>query len=112
MSTNPILQKMDDIGDAVIDMRKGYDKGMAEMRDRIETLESKGERPRHQPAASAEFKVFHTDHGECYELPGKTRLQDVPEFTKTQPQVSYERWLAAAMLGERCEDKVALEFAR
>ena len=29
-----------------------------------------------------------------------------------QPPVSLDRWLVAALIGERCQDKTALEFAR
>ena len=55
-------------------------------------------------------KVHHGAHGEVFELKAGARLADVIEV-KDNPDVSMERWLAAAMLGDRCEDKAALKFA-
>jgi Phage capsid family. len=55
-------------------------------------------------------KVHHGQHGEVFELKAGARLADVIEVKET-PDVPMERWLAAAMLGDRCEDKAALQFA-
>ena len=55
-------------------------------------------------------KVHHGAHGQVYELKSGTRLSDVIEPEET-PEISLDRWLAAAMLGDHCEDKTALEYA-
>lgn len=55
-------------------------------------------------------KVHHSAHGEVFELKAGAKLADVIE-TKETPDVPMERWLAATMLGDRCEDKAALDFA-
>ena len=55
-------------------------------------------------------KVHHGSQGEVYELAAGTRLADaLPSGEKAD--VPLERWLAASMLGDRCEDKAALNFA-
>jgi HK97 family phage major capsid protein len=57
----------------------------------------------------AGIKVHHGEHGEVYELASGAKLADVlPQ--KHEPDVPLGRWLAAAMLGDRCEDKGALDF--
>src|SRR3546814_8751590 len=38
-------------------------------------------------------------------------MADVLQST-AQPEISIDRWLAASMIGERCEDADALKFAR
>lgn len=105
-----ILKKLDEFGNAVLDMRKSTEAELAGLRERIEVIETGNAKPR-KAVPAAEYKVFHTANGPVYELPAKTRLQDVPEFCKATPEISYERWLAAAMLGERCGDKDAVKFA-
>jgi HK97 family phage major capsid protein len=109
-----ILEKINEFGEAVVSMRKAHDEQHAALLGRVEEIESKDGRPRGAGPRDGivEYKIFRTDHGDVYELPARTRLQDVPEFRKQQPPVSYERWLHAAMAGERCGDKEALEYAR
>lgn len=63
------------------------------------------------PAGGPNVKVSHGAHGQVYELGPDARLADVLPV-KHSPDVSLDRWLAAAMLGERCEDKSALDFAK
>jgi hypothetical protein len=46
MSTNQVLERIEEFGDAVMDMRKNSDKQFAELKDRLEVLESVGQRPR------------------------------------------------------------------
>ncbi|MDP2130348.1 MAG: phage major capsid protein [Erythrobacter sp.] len=64
----------------------------------------------HRDLEKKGVKVHHGEHGEVFELKAGARLADVIE-TKETPDVPMERWLAAAMLGDRCEDKAALQFA-
>lgn len=56
-------------------------------------------------------KVHHGANGEIFELSSKAKVADVLK-SGPAPEVSLDRWLAAAMLGDRCEDKIALEFAQ
>src|SRR3546814_474244 len=56
-------------------------------------------------------KVHHGGHGEVFELAAGTKLADtIP--SKGTPEIPLDRWLAATMLGDRCEDKAALDYAR
>jgi len=56
------------------------------------------------------IKVHYGAAGEVYELSPEAKMADVFKGRDT-PDVPLERWLAAAMLGDRCEDKKALDFA-
>jgi HK97 family phage major capsid protein len=88
---------------------------VAALRDRIEELETRASSPgRTAPGALAparRWKTYHSGDGLVYELPHDVKLADVIR-PKAQPEISFERWLAAAMAGEACRDKAALEFAR
>ena len=53
MSTNPILEKIEEFGEAVISLRKANDKQFDELKSRIETIEALGERPRGAGADNA-----------------------------------------------------------
>jgi HK97 family phage major capsid protein len=55
-------------------------------------------------------KVHHGEHGELFELASTARLSDVLQ-PDHQPDVSLDRWLAAVLLGDRCKDKAALDYA-
>jgi hypothetical protein len=56
-------------------------------------------------------KVHHGGQGEVYEIKAGTKLADALPGSKGG-DVSLDRWLAATMLGDQCEDKAALDFAR
>lgn len=56
-------------------------------------------------------KVHHGQHGPVYEVKSGAKLADaLPQ--KDAPEIPLDRWMAAAMLGERCEDKAALDYTR
>ena len=55
--------------------------------------------------------VHHGAHGEVYEVKSGARLASA-YGSKEVPDVSLDRWLAASMLGDRCEDKAALDFSQ
>lgn len=55
-------------------------------------------------------KVHYGAKGEVYELAPHARIADVVK-TAEKPPVSLDRWLSAALLGDRCEDKAALQYA-
>ena len=54
-------------------------------------------------------KVHYGAHGEVYELIAGAKMADALPREK-EPDISLGRWLGAAMLGDRCEDKTALDF--
>ncbi|MDP3908716.1 phage major capsid protein [Novosphingobium sp.] len=56
------------------------------------------------------IKVHHGAHGEVYELAAGAKMADISS-QKERPDVPLDRWLAATLLGDRCEDKAALQFA-
>jgi HK97 family phage major capsid protein len=88
-------------------------KDMAALQDRLEEIESKAGSPGKTVGAAKprrEWKTFHTAHGEVHELPASVKMADV--LPAQEAPVSFDRWLAAAMGGERIGDKEALEFAR
>ena len=64
-----VLSKINEFSDAFFEHRKNTDRTMAEVVERIELLETKKEAPKLARNDGAEFKVFHTDHGDVYELP-------------------------------------------
>jgi len=89
-------------------------KGVADLRDRVEELESRRASPGKagdplRPAKA--WSTFETAHGPVHVLPHDVKMSDVVRPAKT-PEVSLERWLAATIAGERCQDKAALDFAR
>src|SRR3546814_3950885 len=57
------------------------------------------------------YKAFPTQHGYVYEVSNGVKMADVLQ-SPAQPEMSIDRWLAASMIGERCEDADALKFAR
>ncbi|MCZ6551318.1 MAG: phage major capsid protein [candidate division NC10 bacterium] len=117
-----VLNAIKDMGDAFEVFKETNDNRLNEIqrlqeknRDRLEEVESKGTGPgktgTNPPLKELGHKVYHTEHGPIYELPHNVKMQDVLPPAK-EPEISFERWLAATMAGERCGDKAALEFAR
>jgi HK97 family phage major capsid protein len=87
---------------------------VAALRERIEELEARAGSPgaTGKPAATPRaWKVYNVGDEQVYELPARTRMADVIRPAKAAP-VSLERWLAAAMLGEQCRDREAVQYAR
>jgi HK97 family phage major capsid protein len=56
------------------------------------------------------YKAFPSAHGTVYEVSSEVKMADVLP-SKGQAEVSIDRWLGAAMIGDRCEDIDALKFA-
>ena len=56
-------------------------------------------------------KVHHGAQGEVFELASSAKLASVMKSAEKAP-VALDRWLTAAMLGDRCEDKAALDYAQ
>lgn len=56
-------------------------------------------------------KVYHTANGDVYELSPEAKVAEALPGKK-QPEISLDRWLAASMLGDQCEDKGALDYVR
>lgn len=87
----------------------------ASLQDRIEELESRRHSPGRVSGSAGNsppgVKVYHTDHGPIHEVAHDVKLADILRPEK-EPEISLERWLAATMAGDRCQDKAALEFAR
>ncbi len=69
------------------------------------------DRPRKNTGAEAEYKIFHGPHGPVYQLPSHVKMADVLPPEK-KPEVALHRWLAAAILGDKCSDKAAVEYCR
>jgi HK97 family phage major capsid protein len=65
----------------------------------------------YDPAPGPGFKTYHTAHGDVLELASTVKLADVLPAKNTS-DVSLDRWLAATMLGDRCEDKSALDYVK
>jgi HK97 family phage major capsid protein len=84
------------------------------LQERVEELESKRNAPRPGGAGKpVGYKSYDTNGGRVYVLPHDVKVADVAELRPQQaPEVSMERWLAAAVAGEKCGDKIALEYAK
>ena len=103
-------------------MANGYEAFMTDaaetLLDSIETAHAIGGKGLRSPmmpggAHRAELtgvKVHHGAHGEVYELASGAKLAHVIKGQEPAP-VSLDRWLAAALLGDRCQDKAAVEYA-
>jgi HK97 family phage major capsid protein len=63
------------------------------------------------PSGQKQSKVHHAATGDVYELAPGAKMADVLR-TKNPPEISLDRWLPAALIGERCEDAEALDFVR
>ena len=57
------------------------------------------------------YKAFPTGNGYVYEISSDTKMAGVLP-SRGKAGVSVDRWLAAAMVGDRCEDSEALKFAQ
>lgn len=90
-------------------------KELESQRERIEELEVRGRHPGKTPDAKSQkvtkWRVYETSAGPIYELPSDVKMTEVLP-PKEQPEISLTRWLPAALIGERCEDKAAVQFAR
>ena len=88
------------------------------LRERVEELESRRHSPGRAPlsgeAAQSRdgIKTYFTESGPVYELAHDVKLEDALPRPAKAPEIPFERWLAATLLGERCQDKAALAFAR
>jgi HK97 family phage major capsid protein len=114
-----LLEEQKDTHEAFIKVhKKSLDDLKTEMdqqRDRIEELEARGKSPGKtfdgRGLQTKAWRTYETAAGPIVELPASVKMADALP-AKEQPPVSFERWLAAAMIGDRCEDKAALQFAR
>lgn len=80
--------------------------------DRLEALEAKGASPGRTGGGRRDipWREFHTEHGKVIELPYNVKMADALPPEK-EPEIPLERWLPAALLGEKCRDKKAVEYA-
>jgi HK97 family phage major capsid protein len=90
----------------------------AQTRDRLEMLEARLDPKRPGPVGTPDtkarpaqaWKEYETRNGVVIEVSAECSLA---EATGAKPtEVKFSRWLAAALIGDRCEDKTALEYAR
>lgn len=111
MST--LIETIEGIGTSVEAFKKRNDAEVAALRDRVEKIEAKADRPiaGTRAAAPAGVKSYPTDHGEVFEVPSSAKLADVLPATRA-PEISLERWLAATVAGEKCGDREAVQYAR
>jgi len=98
----------------VDDFRRDFDSRFDGLQDRVESLESRAKTPGKTSSDAtlrpSDVKTYHTSQGVVYELPSHVKMADVIRSEKAPP-VGFDRWLGAAMAGERCGDKEAVEFA-
>jgi HK97 family phage major capsid protein len=87
----------------------------AENRERLEMIEAARSSPGKTagPGAAGRptaYKVHVLDGQHVYELPSTCKMVDaIPD---QRSEVGLDRWLAASLLGEKCRDRQAVEFAR
>ena len=115
-----VLDHVDEIGQHFV---KGIEEQLApkvreirddigDLRERIEEIEAKGVRPGKTAdnAKPREWKTYYSGRDLIHELPSHVKMADVLPAEKAP--VSFDRWLGAAMAGERMGDTEALAFAR
>lgn len=114
--SNEIISRIEEFGTAVLSLRKNVDKRMDELQSRIELNESLKDRPRGVSAESRKdvpYKTFYVNGEKRFMLPHNVKASDIPDLAPTKhPEISLDRWLHAAVLGESCKDTEALEFSR
>jgi HK97 family phage major capsid protein len=114
-----ILEAIDDLGSVVEQFKDKNDEqlgelkaGNASLRERMEAIESDGAAgySRKLDRQESEYRVLHSEAGTAYAVSSKGRFSDIPALKK-DCEVSMDRWFAAMVLGDACEDKEAREFA-
>jgi HK97 family phage major capsid protein len=91
---------------------KDADRKMGGLKDRIERMEALGDRPQMGRKAEPEgYRIHKGTGGDVYELESKTKMVDVLPPEKA-PEIPLGRFLAAACLGEKCNDSEALAYTR
>jgi HK97 family phage major capsid protein len=112
MASSELFTAVKDVADAFDLFRGRYDSRVEGLQERIEELESKRSLPRvHGQQPEPAFHTYHTSAGKLVELPSTVKMADALPAEKA-PGVSLERWMAAAVLGEKCDDREAREYAR
>jgi len=90
-------------------------KEVAADRDRLEELESHGKSPgktlEGRSRLEKAWRTYETRGGQVVELPSTVKMVEALP-PKDQPELRFDRVLAAMMVGERCEDKTALQYLR
>jgi HK97 family phage major capsid protein len=86
---------------------------IAQLLERVEELEARNASPGKVGNGKAQrrYTVHNLGDEKVYELPADVKMADVIRPAK-EPPISLERWLAAAMLGEKCRDREAVQYAR
>lgn len=88
-------------------------KSQDDLHRRMDEIEMKGDTPQlggGTRKAPEGFRKYHTPKGPVFEIDSKASVADV--LGEKKADVSFDRWLSAAVLGDRCPDREALEYAR
>jgi HK97 family phage major capsid protein len=122
---NPeLVSKIEQIGDGVLDLGRKHEAEIASLKKehtdalaalREDVFEELASRNKQRDTfgggrRAAPYAVHFGPNGtKSYLVKGNQRLADVTELRKAEP-VSMERWAAALVLGDACNDKDACEF--
>ena len=102
--------------DQIVKTLDKFADGVEGLKSRLENLESLQDRPRHGASdggLAAPYKTFHVNGEKRFMLPHNVKTADVQELAPAKrPEIELHRWLHAAVLGESCKDREAVEFAR
>jgi len=111
--TDPKLKDViEKIGSGFEDFTETAGKKIASLDDRLGRIEALDDRPKMGGKAEPEgYRIHKGTGGDVYELESKTRMVDVLPPEK-QPEIPLGRFLAAATLGEKCNDSEALRYTR
>jgi HK97 family phage major capsid protein len=121
MRNTDFAAKIDEFGEGIEKFKERYDGKVeklstenAALLERIELIEANRSGPGKTgsgPGQPKPYKEFHTAAGTIYEIPSNVKVSDVIKSSQ-KPEVSFERWLAAALIGERSGDREAIAYAK
>src|SRR5262245_42562983 len=114
MEVKDLQKALDERDNAITAKLDTLDKKVKEHSEKFdvrEELEARGDTPGKIGKKPVEYKVYETNHGQVFELPSHIKMADVIQ-ERQQPQISLERWLSAAVAGEKCGDAEAVRYAR
>jgi hypothetical protein len=114
MSTNQVLQKIDEFGTAVLEARKSADRQFSELLERIETIETKQEAPR--AAKVIDSPAFELVDAEGKRFPALKKEQRFSDYVRTQPEgeikeegdFSIGEYVRGAVMGRKVASGTAL----
>jgi HK97 family phage major capsid protein len=107
-----LVEKIEKMGTGLEEFTTSAGETVAKLQGRVEMLEARNDQPNMARKAEPDgYRIHEAEAGSVYELEAKTRMVDVLPPEK-RPEIPLGRFLAAAVLGEKCHDAGAVAYAR